>query len=92
MSDQRIDTAAAAAAGADADPMESGQGLASEEAHPGGLAGGSTGDPEDLRAPGEERGDIGEPAEGDTEGERAVRRMTGQAPDQTGTGAGSGGV
>jgi hypothetical protein len=82
MGDQRIDSGAAAAASGDADPGE-GQGLATPGAH----TGGGVGDAEDLRTPqsgpgqSDERGDAYEPAEGDTEGEQAMSRMTERAKD-----------
>lgn len=67
MSEQRIDKAAAAATGADADPGDA-QGLATGAAHPGGMTGGSG----DLLNPHDERRPADESPDGDTEGERSV--------------------
>jgi hypothetical protein len=80
MSEQRIDTAAEAATGADADPGE-GQGLASQAAHPGGFHSGNRG------IAGQGEGDYGEvqltdpdappsqDSEGGTEGARYIERV-----------------
>ena len=74
MSEQRVDTAAAAATGSDADPSE-GLGLASPAAHPEGVGQGGAGDPGDMRTQADDRTSVGgeQTAEGDTEGERAIR-------------------
>lgn len=69
MSEQRIDSAADAATGGDADYGD-GQGLATPAAHPGGVTGGSGGD---LLNPHDERTPVDETPEGRTEGERSVR-------------------
>lgn len=77
MGDQRIDKGAAAATGSDADPGE-GLGLAQPAAHQGGGAG----DTGDLRVQGDERAAEGgeQVADGDTEGERALREATERRP------------
>ena len=78
MSEQRVDSAATAATGADADPGE-GLGLAQPGAHEGIGAGGGEGDPGDMRTQNDDRTNIApdQTADGDTEGERAIRGITG---------------
>ena len=69
MSEQRIDHAAAAAAGSDADPGE-GQGLTTDATHRSGEAA-ETDERDEINRG--QRDDTTVSGEGDTEGERAIR-------------------
>ena len=78
MSEQRIDQGAAAAAGSDADPGE-GQGLTTDATHRSGEAA-ETDERREMESG--QRDDTTVSGEGDTEGERALRRaQDGSAPD-----------
>jgi len=77
MSEQRIDSAAAAATSTEADPGE-GTGLATPGAHHGGGAGGT----DDMAVPDDqERLPVDETPDGETEGERSVRAASANRPD-----------
>lgn len=84
MSEQRVDPAAEAATGPDADPGE-GAGLAPAGAHPTTVAGSGMGTTGDLPVPGDdERRDADEFVEGETEGERSVRAAQAARDEEAG--------